>query len=386
MALKAYKQRFYPTEEQKLNLAKTFGCCRYVYNWALARRKEQYATSGKGLSVTKQSAELTRLKSEDATKWLGKVSAVALQQALRHLDTAFTKFFSGLGGYPKFKKKRGEQSASYMRNAFTWIEAERSLTLALQKKPLKIRWSRALPKGAVPSSVTVSMDSAGRYFVSILVEEDIASKPVTARMCGVDLGIKDVVTTSHGEKYGNPRFFATDEKKLAKAQRSLSKKKLGSKNREKARRRVAHIHARIKDRRIDFLHKLTTRLVNENQVIAVESLAVKNMVKNPHLAKAISDVGWGELIRQLEYKAAWFGRTLQKIDRFFPSSKMCSNCEYVLDELSLDVRYWTCPECGTTHDRDINAAANILKEGLRLLTEGKATKDDKDKKKKKGKS
>jgi putative transposase len=234
-------------------------------------------------------------------------------------------------------------------------------------QPLAIRWSRSMPKGISPKSVTVSLDSAGRYFVSILLEEEIKPKPVTAKRCGVDLGLVDSVTTSHGEKSGNPRFFQKSAKRLAQAQRLLSRKQLGSNNRAKARTQVARIHAQIADRRIDFVHKLTTHLINENQIVCVESLAVKNMLKNPHLSKAIADVGWGEIIRQLAYKAAWFGRTLVKIDRFFPSSKKCNACQNVVASLSLEVRYWTCPACTTTHDRDINAAINILKEGLRTL-------------------
>ncbi len=231
-------------------------------------------------------------------------------------------------------------------------------------EPLNIRWHRVLPKDAKPSSVTITKDSADRYFVSILLKEEIKSLPVVKTMVGLDLGLKSMVALSTGESVGNPRYFAKDEKKLAKAQRKHARKKKGSKNREKARKRVARIHARIADRRRDYQHKLSARIVHENQVMCVESQAVKNMVQNPKLAKAISDVGWGEFIRQLEYKAKWYGRTLVKIDRFYPSSKTCSACGHVLDSLTLDIREWLCPECGTVHDRDTNAALNILAEGL----------------------
>jgi putative transposase len=348
-------------------LAQTFGCVRFVFNWGLATAKEHFKLTGKGLSYNQLAAQLVELKQDPARGWLGEVSAVPLQQALRHLATAFTNFFAGRADYPIFKKKKAAQSATFMSNAFKWDALSQSLTLAKMHQPLAIRFSRSLPKGVNPSSVTVSLDSAGRYFVSLLLEETIRPKPVTAKMCGVDLGLLDSVTTSHGEKSGNPHFFQKSAKRLARAQRRLSRKKLGSNNRVKARKQVARIHAMIADRRIDFLHKLTTHLINDNQIVCVESLAVKNMLKNPHLSKAIADVGWGELIRQLSYKAAWFGRTLVKVGRFFPSSKTCSACQQVLENLPLEVRYWTCAGCGTTHDRDINAASNILKEGLRML-------------------
>jgi putative transposase len=287
---------------------------------------------------------------------------------LRHLDRAFVNFFEGRAKYPTFKKKQKSQSATYASNAFKWEDG--ALTLAKMDAPLDIHWHRSLPKNAKPSSVTITKDCANRYFVSILVEEDIKPLPVTPKMVGLDLGIKSMVALSTGESVGNPRFFQKDEKRLAKAQRRHAKKKKGSKNRDKARLKVAKIHARIQDRRRDSQHKLSTRMVHENQVICVESLAVKNMVKNHCLAKAISDVGWGEFVRQLEYKAKWYGRTLVKIDRFYPSSKTCSACKHVLDSLTLDRREWVCPLCGVVHDRDTNAAINILAEGLSVAACG----------------
>lgn len=234
-------------------------------------------------------------------------------------------------------------------------------------EPLSIAWSRPLPQGCKPSTVTVTKDCADRYFVSLLVEEDIAHLQPVEQSVGADLGLKDFVVLSTGETVGNPKFFHTDEKKLAKAQRQLAKKQQGSKNRAKARRKVARIHARIADRRRDFLHKLSTRLIRENQTICVESLAVKHMVKNHKLAKAISDVGWSEFVSQLEYKANWYGRHLVKIDTFYPSSKRCFDCGHTLDALSLDMRQWTCPACGVVHDRDVNAAQNIHAVGLTVL-------------------
>jgi len=228
---------------------------------------------------------------------------------------------------------------------------------------LDIHWHRSLPKDAQPSSVSVTKDCANRYSVSILIEEHIEALPVVNTMVGLDLGLKSLVAISTGERVGNPRYFAKDEKKLAKAQRRHAKKK-GSQNRNKARLKVAKIQARIHDRRRDYQHKLSRRMVHENQVICMESLAVKNMVKNHCLAKAISDVGWGEFVRQLEYKSQWYGRTLITLDRFYPSSKTCSACKHVRDSLTLDIREWVCPECGTVHDRDTNAVRNILAEGL----------------------
>ena len=360
MQKRAYKYRFYPTDEQKTLLAQTFGCCRFTYNWGLSTRKVAYFQHGQSLYYNDLAAMLPDLKKE--YPWLAEVSSVPLQQALRHLDRAFVNFFEGRADYPTFKKKRNEQSATYASNAFQWDGA--SLTVAKMHEPLNIVWHRPLPKGCKPSSVTITKDSADRYFVSILVKEDIKPLPVTANMVGLDLGIKSMVALSTGESIGNPRYFAKDESRLAKAQRRHARKKKGSKNRAKARKKVARLHACIADRRRDYQHKLSTRIVHENQVMCVESLAVKNMVKNPRLAKAISDVGWGEFVRQLEYKAKWYGRTLVKIDRFYPSSKTCGACGHIVGSLPLDIREWVCPACGTVHDRDTNAAKNILAEGL----------------------
>ncbi len=356
----AYKFRFYPTNEQRITLAQTFGCVRFVYNWGRGVSSTASKSGGQKLSYHDLSAMLPDLKKE--YPWLGDVSSVPIQQSLRHLDKAFKNFFEGRAKYPTFKKKQNSQSATYASNAFIWNGKQ--LILAKMNEPLDIHWHRALPKESKPSSVTITKDCANRYFVSILVEDDIPPLPVGNSMVGLDLGIKSMVALSTGETIGNPRFFQKDEKRLAKAQRRHAKKKKGSKNRNKARLKVARIHARINDRRRDYQHKLSTRMVHENQVMCVESLAVKNMVKNHCLAKAISDVGWGEFVRQLEYKSKWYGRTLIKIDRWYPSSKICSACKHVLDSLTLDIREWVCPQCATVHDRDTNAAVNILAAGL----------------------
>jgi len=364
MSKRAYKYRFYPTPEQGHNLACTFGCCRFVYNWALRLRTTAYFEQGQKLYYNDLSAALTALKKDEGTVWLKDVSCAPLQQSLRHLDKALVNFFQRRAKYPVYKKKRGTQSASYVGEAFHWDETH--LTLAKQDKPLDIVWSRPLPKGCKPSSVTVTKDKADRYFVSILVEEVITPLPHldNNKSIGIDLGLKSFVITSDGEAIANPKYYVRDEKKLAKLERSKAKKKKGSKNRNKARLKVARIHARIADQRRDFQHKLSTRLIRENQVICLETLVVKNMLHNHNLAKAISDVGWSEFTRQLEYKAEWYGRTVVKIDRWYPSSKRCHVCGYVMQDIPLEVREWTCPQCRTVHDRDINAAKNVLAAGL----------------------
>ena len=368
MTQRAYKYRFYPTEEQEQILAKTFGCVRYVYNWGLRLKTDAYYIEGKRLYYKDLSAQLTELKRMPATVWLNEVSSVALQQSLRYLDKAFINFFEGRGSYPQLHKKHSKQSASFMSSAFQWDG--QNITLAKMSEPLNIRWSRRFE--GVPSSVTVSKDAANRYHVSILVDEEIPQAPKCNKQVGLDLGLRDAVILSTGQKFGNPRFFRKDEKRLAKAQRRLAKKQKGSKNRAKARLKVARIHAKIADRRSDFLHKLSTRLINENQVIAVESLQVKNMIRNHHLAKSIADVGWGEFVRQLEYKAEWYGRTVAKVDKFYPSSKRCFDCGHAMPKMPLHIRNWTCPECGEYHDRDVNAAQNILAAGLAVLACGEA--------------
>jgi len=365
---RAYKFRFYPTDEQRIILAQTFGCVRFVYNWGLHTRSTAYKEHGEKLFYNDLAAMLPDLKKQNP--WLANASSVPVQQSLRHLDRAFKNFFEGRARYPTCKKRQNSQSATYAANAFKWDSHAKELTLAKMDAPLNIHFHRDLPKNAKPSSVTITKDCANRYFVSLLVEEKIKPLPPTANMVGLDLGIKSIVILSTGESIGNPKFFAQDEKKLAKAQRRHARAKKGSKNRQKARLKVARVCARINDRRRDYQHKLSTRIVHENQVICIESLAVKNMVKNHCLAKAISDVGWGEFTRQLEYKSKWYGRTLVKIDRFYPSSKTCHACKHVLDSLTLDIREWVCPQCGVAHDRDTNAALNILAEGLSVAACG----------------
>ena len=358
---RAYKYRFYPTPEQAEELARTFGCVRFVYNKALEERTRAYA-QGRRVSYGESSAALTAWKRNGGFGFLSEVSSVPLQQALRHLQAAFANFFAKRAKYPTFKSKRKSRaSAEYTRSAFRWREGR--LTLAKMDAPLDIVWSRPLPEGAEPSTVTVSRDAAGRWFVSILVEETIRPLDPVERSVGVDAGITALVTLSTGEKIANPGHERRDRRRLARAQRALARKEKGSANRARARLKVARVYARITDRRRDFLHKLTTRLVRESQTVVIGDLTVCNMVKNRTLARAVSDASWRELRCMLEYKARWYGRTLVVVDRWFPSSKLCSVCGAVQERMPLSVREWACA-CGAVHDRDVNAARNVLAAGL----------------------
>lgn len=359
---RAYRFRFYPTPEQEMILAKTFGCARFAYNYMLRLRTDAWFKEKKRVGYHETSALLTELKKTPEYAWLNEVSSVPVQQALRHLQNAFTNFFAKRAAYPTFKRKDGPQSAEYTTSAFKWDG--KSLKLAKMDAPLAIRWSRTIPKAAKVTTVTVSKDAAGRYLVSLLCDDVVAKKPASNGKVGVDLGLTHFAILSTGEKIAAPNTFRKYEAKLAKLQRRLAKKQKGSKNRAKARLKVARLHAKIADARRDFLHKLSTRLINENQVIAIESLSVSNMQKNRCLSKSISDASWSEFVRQLEYKARWYGRELIGIDRWYPSSKRCSDCGYTMPKMPLSVREWVCPECGSIHDRDINAARNVLAAGL----------------------
>ncbi|MFF2437602.1 RNA-guided endonuclease InsQ/TnpB family protein [Streptomyces sp. NPDC058107] len=360
---RAFKYRFYPTDAQAAELSRTFGCVRRVYNLALAARTEAW-TRQERVNYNQTSALLTAWKKTEELAFLNDVSSVPLQQTLRHLQSAFTNFFSKRAKYPRFKsRKKSRKSAEYTTSGFRFRDGR--LTLAKMAEPLDIVWSRPLPEGAKPSTVTVSQDSAGRWFVSMLCD-DPTVKPLSATdaAVGVDVGLNHLLTLSTGEKIANPRHERTDRARLAKAQRTLARKAKGDgANRKKARLKVAKIHARIADRRRDGLHKLTTRLVRENQTIVIEDLTVRNMVKNRSLARAISDAGWAEFRSLLEYKAQWYGREVIAVDRFFPSSKLCSVCGTLQGKMPQNVRTWTCAACGTTHDRDVNAARNLLAAG-----------------------
>ncbi|UUN27562.1 transposase [Streptomyces sp. FIT100] len=366
---RAFKYRFHPTDAQAVELLRTFGCVRKVYNLALEARTVAWFQRQERVNYNATSAMLTEWKKTPELAFLSEVSSVPLQQALRHLQGAFSSFFEGRAKYPRYKsKKRTRRSAEYTRSAFKHLDGK--LTLAKMAEPLEIVWSRPLPEGVEPTTVTVSQDSAGRWFVSMLCEdESVKPLPAAGQTVGIDVGVTSLVTLSTGEKVANPRHERRDRARLARAQRKLSRKEKGSANGEKARRKVARVHARIADRRRDFLHKLTTRLVRENQTIVIEDLTVRNMLKNGSLARAISDASWTELRSMLEYKCAWYGRTLVAIDHWFPSSKLCSACGTIRDSLPLNVREWTC-DCGAVHDRDVNAAKNILAAGLAVTVCG----------------
>jgi putative transposase len=360
---RAFKYRFSPTDAQAAELLRTFGCVRKVYNMALAARTEAW-TRQQRVNYNATSAMLTAWKKTEDLAYLNHVSSVPLQQCLRHLQAAFSNFFAKRARYPRFKSRRKSRaSAEYTSSAFRFRDGR--LYLAKMSEPLDILWSRPLPQGARPSTVTVSRDSAGRWFVSMLCEDaSVKPLPPADAAVGIDAGLHHLVTLSTGEKISNPRHERRDRSRLAKAQRALSRRSRGNgTNRAKARRKVARIHAQIADRRRDALHKLTTRLVRENQTLVIEDLTVRNMVKNSSLARAISDAAWSELRTMLEYKCAWYGRNLVAVDRWFPSSRLCSDCGALQGRMPLSVRTWTCA-CGTTHDRDVNAAKNLLAAGL----------------------
>jgi len=382
MTQKAFKYRFYPTSEQETLLRRTMGCARLVYNKALAARTEAWYKRQERVGYAETSAMLTQWKKQEDLQFLNEVSCVPVQQGLRHLQTAFTNFFAGRSKYPNFKKKHHGGNAEFTKSAFKWRDGQ--VYLAKCAEPLAIRWSRNIPECAQPSTITVKLSPSGRWTVSLLVDVQIETLPESPNQIGLDLGITSLIALSNGEKVANPKAFKAKRRKLRKAQKALSRKKKGSNNRHKARLKVAKVHAEISDARNDFLHKLTTRLVRENQMIAVEDLSVKNMVKNHKLALAISDASWSELVRQLEYKCDWYGRTFVKIDRWFPSSKRCGHCGHIVDKLPLNIREWDCPKCNTHHDRDINAAKNILAAGLAVNVCGATVRPEESKSRKAG--
>ena len=370
MVERAYKYRFFPTQAQENLLRRTMGCVRLVYNKALDARTEAWYKRQERIQYKETSSLLTNWKKAEDLDFLNEVSSVPLQQCLRHLQKAFANFWGKRAKYPRFKAKRNGGSAEFTKSAFKFRNNQ--LWLAKCKEPLPIVWSRFLPNGLSPSTITVKLEPSGRWFVSLLVDDQtVEVLPPTPGQIGIDAGVTSLISTSDGVRVANPKHFNRLYRKLKVAQKELSRKTKGSSNRDKARLGVARIHAKIKDARTDFLHKLTTCLVRENSLIAIEDLAIRNMVKNHKLARSISDASWGEFFRQLEYKCDWYGRQLVKIDRFFPSSKRCNHCGFVMDKLPLNVRKWDCPGCGTKGiDRDVNAGKNILAAGLAVIVCG----------------
>jgi len=366
---RAYRFRFYPTAEQEVILAKTFGGVRFVYNYMLEVRSDAWKLRQESIGYAETSARLTAMKKTTEYAWLSEVSSVPIQQALRHLETAYKNFLAGRARHPVFKNKHGRQAATYSASGFRWNGQD--LTLAKMSAPLNIHWSRKIPKAARITSVTVSKDPAGRYFVSLLCDDAVAVKPPVQAKVGIDLGLKHFITLSTGEKIEGAKALRKYKAKLAKLQRQLARKQKGSNRYEEARLKLAKLYAKIADIRRDFLHKLSTRLINENQVIVVESVSVKALQDKTWIARLLADAGWHEFLCLLEYKARWYGRELIFIDKAYPSSRMCSECGHTLEELPLKVRKWTCPDCGTHHDRDINAARNILQAaGLAVSARG----------------
>ena len=365
--LKAYKFRIYPNMEQKVQIAKTFGCCRFVYNQTLAYRKEIYEKEKKSVSKTDCNNYCNReLKKE--YEWLNDVDKFSLTNAIYNMDAAYQKFFKEQAGYPKFKSKHDNQKSytTNFTNGNIAVDFETGKIKLPKLRTVKAKLHRQF-EGEIKSA-TISQVPSGKYYVSVLVETEHTAMPKEDGQVGLDLGIKNLCITSDGRKYDNPKILEKQERKLKKLQRKLAHKEKRSKNYYKTRKQIALCHEKIRNTRKDYLHKISHEIISENQVIVTENLQIKNMVKNYHLAKSISDVSWYELTRQLEYKAKWNKRKYVKIDMFYASSQICSACGYQnADTKDLSVRTWICPKCGAEHDRDINAAKNILAEGLRQI-------------------
>jgi putative transposase len=366
--LKAYKYRIYPTKAQKTLIEKHFGSTRFLYNYFLDYRQKEYAKGNKKVGYMITQAELTKLKKLDEYKWLNECGSQALQMALRNLDSAFTRFFKKQGSYPKYKsKKHTHQSFTAPQNIK--VANNRVYLPKFTKDGLKVKLHRQIPDNATLKQATISRQN-NQYFISILIDDTIAiPKPTKAKNAvGLDMGISDLIITSDGKKYENKKYFIKSQKRLKKLQRRLSKKQKGSNNRQKAKLKVQKLHTKVTNQRTDYLHKISNEITNQYDIICLETLNVKGMIRNKHLSKSIADVAWSEFIRQLEYKASWRGKTVIKIDKWFPSSQICSYCGANTGKKPLNIRKFDCPQCGKKDiDRDINASINIRNYGLGQL-------------------
>ena len=365
MINKTYKFRLFPTKEQEVLLNQHFGHSRWVYNHFLNERKEQYQADKKSDNYYKQAATLTKLKKEEDTKWLKEVNSQTLQFALRSLDTAYLNFFRGNAQFPKFKSRKHK-------NTFTIPQfgtlTDNKIHIPKFKDGIKVKLHREV-KGKI-GKMSITKTPTGKYYVSIFTEQEVEELPKTNKQVGIDLGLKDFVITSDNKKYKNNRYTKKYAKQLKKAQQHLSRKQKGSNGFEKQKLKVAKIHEKIASCRLDTLHKVSKKLVETYDLISVEDLNIKGMIKNHKLSKHIADASWGNFVTLLQYKCDWYGKELVKVNRFYPSSKTCGDCNWINQELKLSDREWTCKSCGAIHDRDVNASRNILKEGLKIISGG----------------